>query len=318
MSTAFVFPGQGSQSVGMMSALAANHPEVRSTFDEASRALGYDLWELCQNGPAEALNSTERTQPALLAAGIATWRVWLARGGPRPAFVAGHSLGEFTALVAAGVLDFAAAVAAVRFRGQVMQEAVPAGQGAMAAVIGGEDTAIEQACVEAAAGAVVEPANYNAPGQVVIAGDAAAVGRALALLKQRGVKRAVMLPVSAPFHCRLMQPAAARFEPVVRELAFTPPAIRFVSSVDAREHVAPDDIRALPVRQLASPVRWTATVAALVTLGARHFVECGPGKVLTGLNRRIEKRDDLGFAALEDEAGFEAALGLSAGAGDAS
>jgi [acyl-carrier-protein] S-malonyltransferase len=199
-----------------------------------------------------------------------------------------------------------------------MQEAVPAGQGAMAAVIGGEDAVIEQACAEAAAGGVVEPANYNAPGQVVIAGDTAAVERALALLKQRGVKRAVMLPVSAPFHCRLMQPAATRFEPLVRTLAFASPGIRFVSSVDAREHVAPDEIRALPVRQLASPVRWTATVSALVGLGARRFVECGPGKVLTGLNRRIEKRDDLAFVALEDEAGFDTALGAAAGTGGAS
>jgi [acyl-carrier-protein] S-malonyltransferase len=312
MSTVFVFPGQGSQSVGMMASLAERHPEVRATFAEASQALGYDLWQLCQAGPAEALNSTERTQPALLTAGVATWRVWLAQGGARPQFVAGHSLGEFTALVAAGVLPFAAAVAAVRFRGQVMQEAVPVGQGAMAAVLGSDDATIEACCAEAARGGVVAPANYNAPGQIVIAGDAAAVERAIALLKQRGAKRAVALSVSAPFHCSLMQPAALRFGPHLSGVPFAVPAIRFVSSVDAAEHAQPDAIRELLVRQLASPVRWTATVAALAGLGASRFVECGPGKVLTGLNRRIDKREGVACLALEDPASLDAALATPA------
>ncbi len=313
MTTVFVFPGQGSQSVGMLSDLASLHPEVRPTFAAASAVLGYDLWDRCQHGPAEQLNATECTQPALLSAGVATWRVWRARGGAMPDFVAGHSLGEFTALVAAGVLSFEAAVAAVRFRGQVMQEAVPQGEGAMAAVLGSDDATVEQCCEEAAQGGVVAPANFNAPGQIVIAGDVAAVGRAIALLKQRGAKRAVPLPVSAPFHCQLMQPAAMRFAPHLAAIAFGSPQLRFVSSVNAAEQTQPAVIRELLVRQLASPVRWTATVAALASLGVHRFIECGPGKVLTGLNRRIDKRPDTLCLALEDSASIDAALATGDG-----
>ena len=210
MAFAFVFPGQGSQSVGMLGGLAAAEPQVRATFEEASQVLGYDLWQLVAEGPADALNATERTQPAMLSAGVATWRVWSARGGALPAVLSGHSLGEFTALVCAQALEFAAAVELVRYRGEIMQQAVPAGSGAMAAILGLEDAQIEAACAEAAQGAIVEPANFNSPGQVVIAGEAAAVARAIEAAQARGAKRAVLLPVSVPAHSSLMRAAAQR------------------------------------------------------------------------------------------------------------
>lgn len=312
MSFAFVFPGQGSQSVGMLAALAAADAAVRATFDEASGVLGYDLWKLVSEGPEAELNSTARTQPALLAAGVATWRCWRARGGAEPAIVSGHSLGEFTALVCAGSLEFRAAVGLVRFRGEVMQEAVPAGTGAMAAILGLEDAEVETACREASAGggagSVVEAANFNSPGQVVIAGETAAVERAIAAAKARGAKRALMLPVSVPSHTSLMRGAAERLRGRLSSTEVRPPRIRYVSAVDAAAHTEPQEIRDLLVRQLSSPVRWTQTVWAIIESGMEEVVECGPGRVLTGLNRRIERRAGLEFLALEDPASIDAAL----------
>lgn len=312
MAFAFVFPGQGSQSVGMLGALAAAEPGVRATFDEASAVLGYDLWKIASVGPEDELNATARTQPALLAAGVATWRCWQARGGAEPAIVSGHSLGEFTALVCAGSIEFRAAVGLVRFRGEVMQEAVPAGTGAMAAILGLEEAEVEAACREAAAGAgtgsVVEAANFNSPGQVVIAGESAAVERAIAAARARGAKRAVMLPVSVPSHTSLMRGAAERLRGRLSAVNLKPPRIRYVSAVDAASHGEPADIRDLLVRQLSSPVRWTDTVRTVISGGVRALIECGPGRVLTGLNRRIERREGLEFLALEDPASLDAAL----------
>jgi len=307
MSFAFVFPGQGSQSVGMLADFAAVR-EVRDAFAEASAALGYDLWALSQHGPAEQLNSTEFTQPAMLVAGIALWRLWQARGGADPAEVSGHSLGEFTALVCAGALPLGAAADLVRFRGRVMQEAVPAGTGAMAAILGLTDAQVAACCDQAAQGEVVEAVNFNAPGQVVIAGTRAAVERAIEACKAAGAKRALALALSVPSHCSLMGPAADRLEARLRDVTLAPPRIRYVSAVDAAVHTDPDDLRALLVRQLASPVRWQDTVRALAANGHSQLIECGPGKVLSGLNRRIEKRSELACLALEDRATFEAAL----------
>ena len=312
-SIAFVFPGQGSQSVGMLGTLAAASATVRSTFDEASTVLGYDLWELCANGPAEDLNATERTQPAMLVAGIATWRVWQERGGAMPGTVTGHSLGEFTALVAAQAIDFGTCVDLVRFRGRAMQEAVPAGTGAMAALLGLEDADVEAACRDAAAGGgVVEAVNFNSPGQVVIAGDKAAVLRAIEAAKVRGAKRALELPVSVPSHSSLMKPAGVRLGERLASIDIRTPAIRYVSAVDAQQHSAADDIRALLVRQLSSPVRWTSTIAALTAGGASRLIECGPGAVLTGLVKRITRGGDTQTFALESPENFDAALAASA------
>lgn len=308
MGIAFVFPGQGSQSVGMLAALAADEPVVRATFDLASSALGYDLWQLVQQGPVERLNATEFTQPAMLAAGIATWRAWQARGGPTPQAVSGHSLGEFTALVAADALDFAAAIELVQFRGQVMQEAVPLGSGALAAILGLDDADVELACREAAQGDVVEAVNYNSPGQIVIAGNSAAVARAIDAARARGAKRAVLLPVSVPVHSSLMRSAAERLRERLAATAIATPRLPYFSAVDAREHTEAADIRANLVTQLASPVRWTLTVRALIAAGLRTIVECGPGKVLTSLNRRIEKQTGLAYLALDDAASIDAAL----------
>jgi len=308
MSLAFVFPGQGSQSVGMLAQFGAHHPSVRRSFEEASAALGYDLWHLASSGPAEQLNTTECTQPAMLAAGVATWRLWREQGGAVPATVAGHSLGEFTALVCAGALQFAAAVTLVRERGRLMQAAVPAGSGGMAAILGLDDALVEAACVEAAQGEIVEAVNYNAPGQIVIAGQASAVERAINAAKARGAKRALRLPVSVPAHCSLLRGAAAQFRERLAGVAIAAPAISYLSPVDAAEHGEPEEIRALLVRQLASPVRWSATVLALTGRGATQLVECGPGKVLTALNRRIERRTEISCLALEDNGSLQAAL----------
>ena len=308
MSFVFVFPGQGSQSVGMLGPLADAEPTVRGTFAEASDVLRYDLWKLVSDGPEEALNATERTQPAMLAAGVATWRVWRERGGDEPAAVSGHSLGEFTALVCAQALEFAAAVELVRFRGQVMQEAVPAGSGAMAAVLGLDDETIVALCREAAQGAVVEAVNFNSPGQVVIAGETAAVQRALGAARLRGARRTVVLPVSVPSHSSLMHAAGERLRPVLAALPFEAPRMRYVSAVDARAHESPDDIRETLVRQLSSPVRWPQTLSALIAEPVRQVIECGPGRVLTGLNRRIERRADLAFLSLDDREAIDAAL----------
>ena len=307
MAFAFVFPGQGSQSVGMLAALGAE-PVVRDTFAEGSRVLGYDVWQLAQSGPEERLNATEQTQPVMLIAGVALWRLWRQRGGGDPASLAGHSLGEFTALTCAGALDFASAVELVRFRGRVMQEAVPAGSGAMAAVIGLEDEAVIAVCHEAAQGEVVEAVNFNAPGQVVVAGERAAVERAMAMAKGRGAKRAVQLPISVPSHSSLMRSAAQYFGERLATITVARPRLTYVSAVDAAVHSEPADIRTLLVTQLASPVRWQDTVRALAAGGIGQLIECGPGKVLTALNRRIERRPDLQCLAVEDLASLDAAL----------
>ena len=307
MSLAMVFPGQGSQSVGMLGALGATEPVVRQTFDAASMVLGYDLWQLCQEGPEQLLNSTERTQPAMLAAGVAVWRAWLAHGGSRPAVLAGHSLGEFTALVCGEALAFEDAVGLVQFRGRVMQEAMPAGQGAMAAILGLEDAGVEEACREAAAGEVVEAVNYNSPGQLVIAGHAGAVARALEACKARGAKRALLLPVSVPAHSSLLLGAGARLAERLADVAVKSPVIP-VYAIGLARHDSPDAVRANVVRQLSSPVRWSETVADLVRHGATRIIECGPGKVLTGLNRRIERNKEIAMLAIEDPASLAAAL----------
>ena len=292
----------------MLASLSGTDPVIRNTFDEASAVLGYDLWHLVQEGPQERLNSTEYTQPAMLASGFATARLWATRGGKDPAVVAGHSLGEFTALVAAGVLEFPVAIALVRFRGKAMDEAVPAGTGAMAAVLGLADADVVAACNEAAQVGVVEPVNFNSPGQVVIAGETAAVNRAIALARTRGAKRAVILPVSVPSHSSLMRKAAERFGQQLEKVELRPPRIRYISAVDAAAHSDPTDIRALLARQLASPVRWVDTVRAIAATGVTQLIECGPGKVLTGLNRRIDGVTGVSFAALEEPSSVDAAL----------
>jgi [acyl-carrier-protein] S-malonyltransferase len=297
----------------MLGALAQAAPSVRSTFAEASAVLGYDLWKIVSEGPEDSLNATERTQPAMLTAGVATWRVWRERGGALPSVVTGHSLGEFTALTCAGSLDFDAAVELVRFRGQTMQDAVPAGSGAMAAILGVDDEVVAAACREAAQGQVVEPANFNSPGQLVIAGERLAVERAIEVLKARGAKRAVALPVSVPSHSSLMRGAGERLRERLAALEVRTPRIRYVSAVDAAVHEDPEDIRAVLVRQIASPVLWPQTLRAVSAAPIAQVIECGPGKVLTGLNRRIEKRPDLSFLALEDPPGLEAALGATSG-----
>lgn len=307
MAFGFVFPGQGSQSVGMLAALApAAEAPIRDTFAEASAVLGYDLWQLIAEGPAERLNSTECTQPAMLAASIATWRLWCSRGGPAPEVVCGHSLGEFSAVVVAGALDFGTAIDLVRFRGRAMQEAVPAGTGAMAAILGLDDAEVIEACREAAQGGVVEAVNFNSPGQVVIAGARAPVEQAMEAAKRRGAKRAVALPVSVPAHSSLMGPAAQRLGERLATVEFRTPRIRFVSAADVSAHAEPADLRQLLVRQVASPVRWTDTVRSLAADGIGTLIECGPGKVLSALNRRIER--GLATLALEDAGSLQAAL----------
>jgi [acyl-carrier-protein] S-malonyltransferase len=304
---AFVFPGQGSQSVGMLTDLAARDPIVRTTFDEASSGCDLDLWRLAAEGPAEDLNRTEITQPVMLAADVAVYRLWRSMGGPAPALLAGHSLGEYAALVVAGALSLADAAGLVRERGRLMQAAVPEGTGAMAAVLGTEDLElIATACAEAELGEVVVPANFNGPGQTVIAGHAGAVDRALALLVQRGVRKSVRLPVSVPSHSPLMREAAAALAVRMDSIAWQTPTIPVLQNADAASHVAPTAIRDALARQLYSPVRWTECVAALVALGATRFGECGPGKALTGMTRRIDKSSDA--LALGNAADFDAAL----------
>jgi [acyl-carrier-protein] S-malonyltransferase len=305
MKLAFVFPGQGSQAVGMMGGFAA-HPVVRATFDEASAALGEDLWTLVADGPDTELNRTVNTQPVMLTAGVAVWRAWQAAGGPAPSVVAGHSLGEYTALVAAGALAFDDAVPLVRFRAQAMQDAVPAGVGAMAAVMGAEDDAVAAACADAAQGQVVEPVNFNAPGQLVIAGHREAVERAMVAAKARGAKRALLLPVSAPFHSSLLKPAAERLAARLAAVPFAPPQVPVLHNVDVAPRATADGIRAALAQQAASAVRWTDTVRAFAAQGVTHVVECGPGRVLTGLVRRIDA--DLQALAVNDGETLEAAL----------
>lgn len=308
-SLALVFPGQGSQHLGMLRELAERYSVVRTTFEEAADALGYDLWQRVQEGPEEALNATACTQPALLTSSVAIWRVWQELEGPRPVTMAGHSLGEYSAMVCAGSLSFAEGVRLVRLRGEAMQEAVPAGQGAMAAILGLDNQAVETACHDAAQGEVVAAVNYNAPGQVVIAGQAAAVERAIALCQEAGAKRALPLPVSVPSHCALMRPAAERLAEAMNAIEIKAPRYTVVQNVDAQAHADVETLRTRLVEQLYRPVRWTDCVEAMVGQGARVFIECGPGKVLTGLNKRIA-RGAKGLA-VNDPDSLSAALELA-------
>ncbi|MFP4263434.1 MAG: ACP S-malonyltransferase [Halomonas sp.] len=308
---ALVFPGQGSQQVGMLRELAERYSVVGTTFEEASEALGYDLWQVVQEGPAEALNATACTQPALLTASIAIWRIWQELEGPRPGAMAGHSLGEYSAMVCAGVMPFAEGVKLVKLRGEAMQDAVPAGQGAMAAILGLDDASVEQACAEAAQGDVVSAVNYNAPGQVVIAGSKAAVERAIAACQAAGAKRAMPLPVSVPSHCALMAPAAERLAEALDEVALKPPRYTVIQNVDGQAHADVETLRTRLVEQLYRPVRWTDCVEAMSERGAEVFIECGPGKVLTGLGKRIA-RGSKGLA-VNDPDSLEAALELARG-----
>ncbi|MCU5775422.1 ACP S-malonyltransferase [Erwiniaceae bacterium BAC15a-03b] len=303
---AMVFPGQGSQTVGMLADLAVENPAVENTFREASAALGYDLWQLTQQGPAEELNKTWQTQPALLAASVAIYRVWLEKGGKAPVMMAGHSLGEYSALVCAGVLDFAEAIKLVELRGKLMQEAVPEGTGAMQAIIGLDDAAIQQACEASAQGQVVSPVNFNSPGQVVIAGNKEAVERAGAACKAAGAKRALPLPVSVPSHCALMKPAADKLALALESVTFNAPAFPVVNNVDVKCETSPEAIRSALVRQLYNPVRWTGCVEFMAAQGVTSLLEVGPGKVLTGLTKRIV--DTLTAAAVNDQASLSAAI----------
>jgi len=285
-SLAFVFPGQGSQSLGMLAEQGAQHQLILDTFSEASEALGYDLWALTQQGPEEQLNQTDKTQPAILTASVALWRLWLSESALRPAYVAGHSLGEYSALVAAGSLTLSDAVKLVERRGQLMQQAVPAGQGGMAAILGLDDADVLAACAEAAHGDVVSAVNFNSPGQVVIAGSAAAVERAIEACKARGAKRALPLPVSVPSHCELMRPAAERFAESIEAIAWQAPQIKLVQNVSASAVADLDTLKRDLLEQLYKPVRWVESIQFLAAHGATRLVECGPGKVLAGLNKR--------------------------------
>ncbi len=302
--TAFVFPGQGSQKVGMLADAYEAYAAVRETFAEASEALGYDVWDLIQNGEQEALNLTETTQPVLLTSSVALWRAWQAEGGVVPGMMAGHSLGEFSALVCAGSLGFADAVRLVRQRGQFMQTAVPVGEGAMAAIIGLDDDTINRICEET--DGVVAAVNFNSPGQVVIAGHAGPVEVAIAALKEAGAKRAMPLPVSAPFHTALMRPAGERLAEAMADVAIAAPQIPVVHNVHAKTEAEPERIRELLVEQIYSPVQWTSCVQTMITAGVSACVECGPGKVLSGLVRRIDKA--VGSYAIEEPAELSAAL----------
>jgi len=305
MKLAFVFPGQGSQAVGMMAGWG-ERAEVRATFAEASDALGQDLWALVTDGPADLLNQTVNTQPAMLAADVAAWRAWQAAGGATPALLAGHSLGEYAALVAAGALGFADAIRLVRFRAEAMQAAVPEGVGAMAAILGLDDAAVRAVCNEAAAGETVEAVNLNSPGQVVIAGNKAAVERAMALAKEKGAKRALALPVSVPSHSSLMRPAAEKLLAHLQGVAVAVPTIPVLHNTDVQSHGDPEAIRMALAKQLHTPVRWVETVQALKAAGIERVIECGPGRVLAGLSKRID--DSLPAVALVDEASLQAAL----------
>lgn len=301
---AFVFPGQGSQALGMLAELAVAQPIVGQTFAEASEVLGYDLWALVQDGPVETLNETDKTQPALLAASVAIWRAYVASGKAMPTMLAGHSLGEYSALVCAGVIDFKDAIKLVELRGQLMQQAVPAGTGAMYAIIGLDNDGIANACTEAAQGEVVSPVNFNSPGQVVIAGQKDAVERAAAACKASGAKMAVALPVSVPSHCALMKPAADKLALALNDVQFNAPSITVINNVDVASPTAVADIKDALVRQLYCPVRWSETVELMAEKGITQLVECGPGKVLTGLTKRINK--SLSAQAVNDVASLAA------------
>ncbi len=303
---AMIFPGQGSQSVGMLADLAAQFPIVEVTFNEASSVLGYDLWQLVQQGPTEELNKTWQTQPALLTASVAIWRVWQHKGGKLPALMAGHSLGEYSALVCAGVLDFKQAVGLVQLRGKLMQEAVPEGFGAMSAIIGLDNESIAKACEESAQGQIVSPVNFNSPGQVVIAGNKEAVERAGAACKAAGAKRALPLPVSVPSHCALMKPAADKLAEALQYIEFKVPVFPVVNNVDVKAEVLPEAIRSALVRQLYNPVRWTESIEFIAAEGVELLLEVGPGKVLTGLTKRIV--DTLVAASVNDVTTLTSAL----------
>jgi len=304
-SKVFVFPGQGSQQIGMLSELAADNSIIQETFAEASNVLGYDLWALVQDGPAEDLNQTDKTQPALLCASVALWRLWLQKGGEVPAVMAGHSLGEYSALVCAGALDFTQAIDLVRLRGEYMQAAVPAGTGAMAAILGLADDQVELACTNSAQGAVVSAVNYNCPGQVVIAGEKEAVARGMAAAKELGAKRAIELPVSVPSHCELMRPAAEQLAQKLSAIEVKMPSIAVVQNVSAAVPENTQQIKENLIAQLYSPVLWTASMQAIVAQGVDTAIECGSGKVLSGLNKKIHK--PLQVASLADLAGWEKA-----------
>jgi [acyl-carrier-protein] S-malonyltransferase len=303
---AFVFPGQGSQSLGMLGDFAGAHAVVRETFAEASEGAGVDLWTLSQDGPEEQLNRTEFTQPALLAAGVAVWRAWQKQGGAHPSVLAGHSLGEYTALVAAGALSLSDGARLVRLRGQLMQDAAPAGTGAMAAVLGADDELVLEVCKAASGDEIVVPANFNSPGQIVIGGHAAAVDKALAMLGERGVRKAVKLAVSVPSHTPMMREAANRLAEAMNDLRWHEPGLPVVQNVDAEVHQGIESIRGALVRQLYLPVQWTGCVHALAARGIIRIAECGPGKVLAGLVKRIEKSIDA--RAIGATAEFESAL----------
>jgi len=308
MKFAFVFPGQGSQAIGMLNGFGDN-PVVRDTVAEASDAIKIDLARMIAEGPKEDLDLTTNTQPVMLTAAVATWRAWLAAGGAMPALVAGHSLGEYSALVAAGALSFAEAVPLVRFRAQAMQEAVPVGQGGMAAILGLSDEDVRAACAEAAQGEIVEPVNFNAPAQVVIAGHKAAVERACEASKARGAKRALVLPVSAPFHSSLLRPASLRLQDYMAGLQFAAPSIPLINNVDVAVVTDPAAIRDALVRQAASPVRWVETVQKFASEGVTHVIECGPGKVLAGLTKRIN--GELAGDAIVDQASLDRILEIA-------
>ena len=303
---AFVFPGQGSQKIGMLAELAAESPIVETTFAEASAALGYDLWDMIQHGEQEQINLTERTQPMLLTSSVAIWRLWSDRNGPAPGQMAGHSLGEWSALVCAGAVDFVDAVKIVQSRGAFMQQAVPVGVGAMAAILGLDDQVIFDACDSARQGEVVDAVNFNAPGQVVIAGSAAAVDRAIDLCKQAGAKRALALPVSAPFHSSLMKPAAEQLAALVSSTAFATPTIPVIHNVHAQSETDAERIKALMLEQIYKPVMWVDCITALKQGGASVFAECGPGRVLNGLTKRIDR--EITSFAMDDPASLDNAL----------
>ena len=299
---AFVFPGQGSQSVGMLNQLASSYPEIKQTFEKASFILGKDLWKLASLGPEEELNQTQNTQPIMLSAGVAVWEIWCKQSTIRPAWMAGHSLGEYTALVCSGSIFFEDAVKLVAERAKLMQEAVPAGEGAMAAILGLDDDKVKDICCQAAETGIVSAVNFNAPGQVVIAGHTSAVDRAVTLAKAAGAKRAVLLPVSVPSHCALMKPAADKLEQFLDNNAISSPKLHVIHNADIEMHSAPELIRTALKEQLYQPVRWVESINLLSNKGVSIFVECGPGKILTGLDKRIVK--DAEHLAIYDPESF--------------